>query len=130
MTYDVLTGLRIASTVLWAWVMFRVGLHTWKIYLQDSETRRRGWVYFRAYLLLQGFAIVFIFNPIRILNIEGVYFSWQASWLSVGVFITTLCAMMIHHGLDIVERRPARTSFVYFLIVALSVAYTTIRGLQ
>jgi hypothetical protein len=125
---DFASGVRIASSVLWAWVLWRIAFESWRITEAPSDIRARGWIHFRRFLFLIGFAIVFIFNPVAFIKMGGHYSETLEAWRAVGVLITTFCAILIHHGLDIVQRRPPSTLAIYFMLLVLSLVYTLTRG--
>lgn len=125
---EIASGLRIGSSLLWGWVLWRIAFESWHITQAPDEVRRRGWIHFRRFLFLIGFAIVFIFNPVALVRSGGYDSEFLEAWRALGVFITAVCAILIHHGLDIVAKRSPSMLAVYFVMLLMSLVYTLTRG--
>ena len=125
---DILTGLRIGGCILWAWILWRILFESWHITEAPDEVRRRGWIHFRRFLALMGFAVVFLFSPENILRVGGYITEEQGFYmLGLGSLIVLVCGILIHHGLDIVGKRPPSTVAIYFVIALLSIVYSVAR---
>lgn len=128
MVEGILTGLRIGASLLWFWVGFRVIIESWDVTGQPVEVRKRGWVYWRAMLLVMAFVIVFLFSPENILRANGYIGEQTGFWMmSAGVVGLHVCAYLVLMGLDIATGHGNRAWPAYVAFSVISLVYGVTR---
>ena len=127
----ILTGLRIAGAILWAWILWRILFESWEITQAPDEVRRRGWKWFRAYLATMAFAIAFVFSPENILRSAGMITQEQGYYLlALGSLSNVFCAALIHNGMDIVSGQHKNQGMgIYIALSLFCVLYSAMGGL-
>lgn len=126
---EVLSGFRIGGAILWAWMLWRVLFESADIHRAPDPVRRAGWVYFRWFIVSNGFATAFFLAPENILRIGGhISREVSVSMLTGGSFLVLLGAILIHHGLDIATERPSNSIAVYVVLALACVAFGLVGG--
>lgn len=124
MVTDLLTGLRIGGALLWLLLWWRIIFESWGITARDEVTRKRGWRYYRAGLLVMCFTLVCLATPANLLRVHGHISEATEKGMMVAVaFCAAVAGGLFLRAMDIATGQDAGGWRLYSGLPILSIAY-------
>lgn len=124
MVVDLLTGVRVASMLMWILVWLRFSVLQIPIENRSGDEHKKADRLWRLQNTLMAFSIACLFGPENILRVRG-YISPDTGYamLSAGAAIGIVCAIILLCMKDVLEARHPRAVFGYIALPIVIIVY-------